>query len=170
MRIVIMLTIVILQTASITTATLQTTKPHPAFSPTNSYVVVITTDCRADTVVAPETIIALFRRAFTTEIRSRFGLENNHSLIVFEPSKNNDDTIHITITIKGYDSTLSSCSLYIEYTIRDTIYTYSDISIVTIPVDTKGLKGTYAQKKTAACEQGVAHLIKQFFDTFLSKQ
>lgn len=165
MRIGLLLTIMTLPTVSVT-ATLQTTKPHPVFTPTNSYVVVITTECRADTIVTPDMLVALFERAFTTEITRRYGTDRTHPIIVFTPANTTADNTRITVTIKGYNITLASCSLYIDFTITDAVSTFSDSAIVTYSIDKQKLRGTYNDKKTAACEQGVLSFVTSFLDTF----
>lgn len=168
MRLVLVLVITAVLTIP-SYATLQTTKPHPTFTASDTFVLSIVTDCRADTVVGPETIIALFRRAFSAEIKSRIGQENNHPAVIFEPSPQTNDATRIAITIKGYNITLTSCSLYIDYTITDAVSTFSDTAITTYTIDTKKLHGTYNNKKTAACEQAIVIFIQQFLDTFFAK-
>lgn len=167
MRIVIMLTMMTLLTVSVT-ATLQTTKPHPVFTPATTYTIAITTECRADTIVTPDMLVALFEWAFTTEINRRYGTDSTHPVILFSPAKTTADGTRITVTIKGYNITLASCSLYIDYTITDAVSTFADTAITTYTIDTKILRGTYNDKKTAACEQGVQAFVISFLDTFLA--
>ena len=150
-------------------ADLKTSTPHPVFSPPDAVTLKISADCTPDAIVSPDAVVAMFSQYFRTEITNRFAGTAFSPVIIVQQTDQYDTGMVITIVLKGYAVTLSSCSMYIEYTINDSLYTYTDMIVYSTPIDTGKLHGTYAQKKTAACEQAVALFIKQFLDTFFTK-
>ena len=140
-----------------------TTLPHPIFQPPEHVRILVSVSAPPDYTVPADRLAISFETALARAVQTRFG-EPLRTPVV-ERNENALFTV-ITVDIRGYNITMNSCSFFIEYRITDAVYDYSDRAIMTYAIDTKTLHGTYAQKKTAACEQTVESFIIDFLNAF----
>lgn len=156
----------IISIASFITAKPITTLPHPVFTTPERITLSVTVSAYPDSVVPPAAVESLMYTSLKTEMTTRFSRPATTPVIITTPEHPDTSTATISISVLGYSVTPDKCSLYVDYRITDDVSTFSDTAITTYTIDTKKLRGTYKEKKTAACAQAIRLFILDFLTTF----